>query len=231
MWQTQNHLTQSDGYRYQQRPNETIRSEDLSKRIKDEGILKKSGRKIHISCICREINPLHGAQRTCVLLSRSSISIIARRIAAHLRTFSPQCASHPPAPAHRPALRHTRAQPMTGAGLWMLLRPSSPRAGRERERERERERQSLQTRTAAQWRRSSDSSSHNAAPQRDNQTGNNMLESEQPVSDEEKLRCGLRSQKHLQDGENRQADDGAQSECSDQTDEMIQTESHWETEQ
>lgn len=72
------------------------------------------------------------------------------------------------------------------------------------------------------------------APQRDDQTGNNTQESEQPVTDEEKLRCGtegLRSQKHLQDGENRQADDGDRSECSDQTDEMIQSESHWETEQ
>lgn len=69
------------------------------------------------------------------------------------------------------------------------------------------------------------------AAQRDGRTGNNTQESEQPVSDEGKLRCGLRSQKHLQDGENRQADDGDQSECSDQTDEMIQSESHWETEQ
>lgn len=40
--------------------------------MKDERILKKSGRKIHISRICHEINPLRGAQVNIRLKVRSN---------------------------------------------------------------------------------------------------------------------------------------------------------------
>ncbi|KAF4107829.1 hypothetical protein G5714_012193 [Onychostoma macrolepis] len=71
----QNRLTQSNGSRYQQRPSETIRSEEPAfcspRPTTDEGILRKSGGKIHISRICHEINPLRGAQVKIGLTARS----------------------------------------------------------------------------------------------------------------------------------------------------------------